>query len=150
VGVGERVLELEALPLKPDLANRKRKPVPPPRGDPTESKGGHAHDMTPPDGSTDSSRAHEAVLQGQQTERELECALPMRGDLAAHRPNWPPREGATKHAWPPQKTPHEGAPTILKARATFQPKDKSPWEAIPESRRPSNTSNVSSGHHYLP
>jgi hypothetical protein len=34
------------------------------------------------------------------------------------------------------KTPLEGMPTALEASGTCQPKDKLPWEATPESRRP--------------
>ena len=114
-----------------------------------------ACDMVPRHGSTDGERALEARLQeaatvegredglkplrqGALAEREYERALPTRGNPAAHRPDWPSREGATRRTWPMRETPPEGASTALEARearGTCQP-NKPPWDAVHELRRP--------------
>jgi len=69
-------------------------------------------------------RKHElrALPQGAPTEHEHEHALPTRGDLVAHRPDWPPREGATKCTWPLQKMPHESVLTTSEARVFANPR----------------------------
>jgi len=58
-------------------------------------------------------------------------------------PGWPSREGPSEHTWPLQEVPLEGAPTILEARGTCQPKRKLPWEVIPKPRRPFEVRKVS-------
>src|SRR6267142_5962630 len=67
-----------------------------------------------------------ALPQGARTEHEHKHALPTRGDPVACRPDWPPREGATKCTWPLQKMPHEGTLTTSEARVFANPRRNHP------------------------